>query len=74
MTDTVWIGTLDGFCCIDAGSPNGCKDQGGNAIITDQRGFPRPFDGDGDGSKRCDMGAYELVNFSWFNYLPFLGR
>jgi len=26
----------------------------------DQRGVPRPFDADGDGVARCDVGAYEL--------------
>lgn len=26
----------------------------------DQRGFPRPADGDGDGTARCDTGAFEL--------------
>jgi predicted outer membrane repeat protein len=39
---------------IDAGDPLNCP-------ATDQRGFPRPIDGDGDGTAVCDMGAYEYV-------------
>jgi CSLREA domain-containing protein len=37
---------------IDAGSPDICPP-------TDQRGFPRPADGDGVAGPRCDIGAYE---------------
>ncbi len=37
---------------IDAGDPNSCP-------ATDQRGFFRPVDGNGDGIAVCDMGAYE---------------
>lgn len=47
---------------IDAGDPNGCKDEILAALSTDQRGFPRAFDGNADGVKRCDMGAYEAGN------------
>ncbi len=40
------------------------------AIATDQRGMPRPIDGDGDGDAHCDPGAYEYhpsdtVDFEW---------
>jgi len=46
---------------IDAGNPNGCLDNVGGAILTDQRGETRPFDGDGDADARCDIGAFEKV-------------
>lgn len=32
---------------------------GNSALTTDQRGQPRPADGDGNGKAKCDMGAYE---------------
>jgi len=30
-------------------------------VETDQRGMPRPIDGDGDGEERCDIGAFEAA-------------
>jgi hypothetical protein len=30
---------------------------------TDQRGAPRPQDGDGDGENNCDIGAYEVADY-----------
>jgi hypothetical protein len=43
-----------GSPAIDAGSPGTCP-------ATDQRGLPRPVDGNGYGVERCDMGAYEYT-------------
>lgn len=51
---------LSGSPAIDAGNfQTGCEDRDGNPIITDQRGFARPIDGDGIPGTYCDMGAYE---------------
>ncbi len=38
---------------VDGGSDAGCQP-------LDQRGFPRPGDGDHDGAAHCDVGAFEL--------------
>jgi hypothetical protein len=50
---------------IDAGSQVACP-------VVDQRGWARPFDGDGDGTTNCDIGAYELR--LWRTYLPLVRR
>ena len=47
---------------IDAGNPSGCVDPNGLVLVTDQRGFARPIDGDGNGTARCDMGAFERLS------------
>lgn len=52
---------LAGSPAIDAGDPNGCADADGGPLTSDQRGAPRPFDGDADGVPVCDMGAVEFV-------------
>jgi hypothetical protein len=44
---------LEGSPAIDAGATGGCPDY-------DQRGAPRPFDGDGVNGPACDTGAYEF--------------
>jgi uncharacterized repeat protein (TIGR01451 family)/CSLREA domain-containing protein len=46
---------LSGSPAIDAGGDTGCPP-------TDQRGFARPDDGDGDGTAACDIGAYETLS------------
>jgi hypothetical protein len=56
----------EGSPAIDAGDPLSFPD-------TDQRGFPRPIDGDGDDDAVCDMGAYEYVPLV-FIYLPLIVR
>lgn len=45
---------------IDAGSSIGCVDNQGDPLTTDQRGAPRPVDGDGDTTLVCDQGAVEF--------------
>jgi hypothetical protein len=40
---------------INAVNPGGCVDSAGALLTTDQRGFPRPFNG-----TICDIGSYEL--------------
>lgn len=44
-----------------AGSPAIDKGDNSTCETTDQRGMPRPYDGDQNGAATCDMGAFELV-------------
>jgi hypothetical protein len=53
---TQTIPLFSGSPAIDAGNPNGCTDNNGNLLKTDQRGYPRPGKYDSGG---CDMGAFE---------------
>jgi CSLREA domain-containing protein len=46
---------------IDAGNPADCTDETGTPLETDQRGSPRPADGQQDGTIACDIGAFELL-------------
>jgi CSLREA domain-containing protein len=55
---------LSGSPAIDAGNPTGCRDNLGALITNDQRGFPRPVDGNNDSVARCDIGAFELFTGS----------
>ncbi len=50
---------LPGSPAIDAGNPAAPGNGDTACAATDQRGVARPKDGNGDGSTRCDMGAYE---------------
>src|SRR5205823_6602304 len=59
---------LPGSQAIDAGDPAGCTGYNG-ILTTDQRGAPRAFDGDGNGSAICDMGAFENYDFDGDGYL-----
>lgn len=45
---------------IDAGNPNGCKDQYNGTLSNDQRSEPRTVNGDGVDTSRCDIGAFEF--------------
>jgi hypothetical protein len=45
---------------IDTGNSTGCVDNTGNPLTTDQRGAPRPVDGNGDTIAICDKGATEF--------------
>lgn len=57
---------LSGSPAIDAIPAAGC------ALTSDQRGEPRPVDGDLDGTADCDIGAYEFV--PTYIYLPLVLR
>jgi CSLREA domain-containing protein len=50
--DTYTHALISGTLAVDAGSCPG--------VTTDQRGRPRPVDGDGDNIATCDLGAFEL--------------
>jgi predicted outer membrane repeat protein len=56
---TQTMALLSGSPAIDAGNSAGCTDESGNLLTVDQRGDPRPHEGDADGDNRCDIGAYE---------------
>jgi hypothetical protein len=65
-----------GSPAIDAGNPDGCPDKLGNPLTSDQRGFTRPLDGNGDGILVCDVGAYEYdpLQVILFSFLPLVKR
>jgi hypothetical protein len=54
---------LEGSPAIDAGDNAWCP-------ATDQRGMPRPTDGNHDGLAVCDIGAYEYSVSIYFTNLP----
>jgi hypothetical protein len=53
-------GLLAGSPAIDAGNPRGCRNDSGELLLTDQRGYLRRFDGNDDGKLNCDIGAVEF--------------
>jgi hypothetical protein len=66
---------LPGSPAIDTGLASGCRDAAG-ALMLDQRGYFRHADGDGNGSRRCDRGAFEygaVLPTQWV-YTPFVRR
>jgi CSLREA domain-containing protein len=56
---------LESSPAIDAGDNSQCP-------LTDQRGFPRPFDGDQDELAVCDIGAYEYQGPPLQIFLPLI--
>jgi predicted outer membrane repeat protein len=56
-------GLMPGSPAIDSGDNETCLD-------VDQRGQPRPIDGDGDGVAICDIGAFEYNAAPPGTYLP----
>jgi hypothetical protein len=56
---TQTLALVPGSPAIDAGGPV-CLDADGNPLRTDQRGRPRPVDGNQDGTAACDIGAFEF--------------
>ena len=50
---------LEGAAAVDSGINTGCP-------AVDQRGAPRPFDGDGVGDAICDVGAFEFSDIDVF--------
>lgn len=50
---------LAGSVAIDAVTD--CTNVDSNPLTQDQRGLPRPIDGDSDGVSKCDIGAYEAA-------------
>ncbi len=52
---------LAGSPAIDAGNPAASDGTGFDCRPTDQIGTTRPVDGDGSGTARCDIGAFEVA-------------
>lgn len=71
---------LVGSPAIDAGNAAGCVDPSSLPLTSDQRGFFRPADGDGNFTSRCDLGAFEFNSSSGpaptfkVIYLPIIQR
>ena len=58
-TETMALGA--GSAAIDAGNPATPGSGGFACNVADQRGTPRPIDGDGLSGPRCDIGAHEAA-------------
>ncbi len=51
-----------GSPAIDRGDPQGCRDEKGDLLTTDQRGYARPVNGNFLPDVRCDIGAFERLS------------
>ncbi len=74
LLDALVSGSLAGYIPLQAGSPAIDSGDNGQCPLTDQRKLARPADGNRDGSKICDRGAYELYNLDFHAYLPTIIR
>lgn len=62
LNATLTHALLENSPARDAGDPNvPGPDNTGTCAAVDQRGVDRPVDGDGDGGKACDIGAFEAA-------------
>ncbi len=59
LVEATIVEGLPGSPAVDAGETV-CTDANGVPLTTDQRGLPRPVDGNNDGIVNCDIGAVEL--------------
>ena len=50
---------LPSSAAVDFGPANNCPGFFGGNVTIDQRGLPRPVDGSGNGTSKCDSGAIE---------------
>jgi len=56
-----------GSSAIDTADPIICP-------ATDQRGVPRPIDGNGDGEALCDIGAFDYIYTRSILFFPLISR
>lgn len=60
---TLTYALLEGSPAIDTADNLNCP-------VADQRGMPRPVDGDGDNDAVCDIGSFEFGESTFVVYLP----